>query len=471
MATNHRETHRESASGLPRGVRFWVLGALVFGFSQLSGCSDEVLADQTRDESARPADSQPAPIAEARRILLDQQDGQASLGGGRWRTARHSLQPELDPELMAEMAELEAIGYVDGSEPGRDLVGVTVHDASRTQAGLNLVVSAHRPEAFLMDADGRELHRWQFELSDVWPERKRLLSGNKNQYFWRRAFVYPNGDLLAIYEGICLIKLDSDSNLLWAYDGLVHHDLELDAAGRIHVLTRQAKLIPRFDEKRPVLEDFIAVLDPEGHELELISLLECLEASEFTELLDGVEWGDLFHTNTCEILDGRLGGGEGPFAAGNYLVSMRELSAIAVVDPKQSKVVWALRGDWHRQHQPASLDNGNLLLFDNQGELGHSRVLELEPHSGEVVWSYRDETKDAFFSRTGGSCQALANGNILITESDFGRAFEITREGEIVWEFHNPYRAGEDDKLIATLFEVVRLDPNLPTGWTEEGLR
>jgi len=36
----------------------------------------------------------------------------------------------------------------------------------------------------------------------------------------------------------------------------------------------------------------------------------------------------------------------------------------------------------------------------------------------------------------------------------------VTREGKIVWEFFNPYRAGEDNELIAALYDVVRYDQN-----------
>jgi len=34
-----------------------------------------------------------------------------------------------------------------------------------------------------------------------------------------------------------------------------------------------------------------------------------------------------------------------------------------------------------------------------------------------------------------GYAQRLPNGNTLITESSFGRFFEVTKEGEIVWEY------------------------------------
>ena len=38
-----------------------------------------------------------------------------------------------------------------------------------------------------------------------------------------------------------------------------------------------------------------------------------------------------------------------------------------------------------------------------------------------------------------GSAQRLPNGNTLIAESSFGRFFEVTTEGEIVWEYVNPF--------------------------------
>ena len=36
-------------------------------------------------------------------------------------------------------------------------------------------------------------------------------------------------------------------------------------------------------------------------------------------------------------------------------------------------------------------------------------------------------------------CQRLPNGNTLITEADTGRVFEVTRKGEVVWEFGNKW--------------------------------
>ena len=44
----------------------------------------------------------------------------------------------------------------------------------------------------------------------------------------------------------------------------------------------------------------------------------------------------------------------------------------------------------------------------------------------------------AFFSPYMGSVQRLWNGNTLICESAFGRLFEVTPDGDVVWEFVIP---------------------------------
>jgi hypothetical protein len=100
------------------------------------------------------------------------------------------------------------------------------------------------------------------------------------------------------------------------------------------------------------------------------------------------------------------------------------------------------------------LSSGNILIFDNGAQRGYTRVLELEPASRTIAWEYRGTPPESFFSRWQGNAQRLDNGNTLITESDRGHVFEITREGEIVWEFWNPEI--EDDKR-KRIYRMVRL--------------
>jgi outer membrane protein assembly factor BamB len=144
---------------------------------------------------------------------------------------------------------------------------------------------------------------------------------------------------------------------------------------------------------------------------------------------------------------------------------MCHLDTIQVVDPRSERVVWSLGEIFALQHDPTILQDCNLMLFDNNWMPRRSRVVALDPLSGETVWEYSGTEEHPFYSRTCGTAAELPNGNILITESDNGRAFEITRSGEIVWEFYNPHRAGEQDEYIATLFELQRLPSDFGREW------
>ncbi len=96
---------------------------------------------------------------------------------------------------------------------------------------------------------------------------------------------------------------------------------------------------------------------------------------------------------------------------------------------------------------------GNLLVFDNQGEAGYprasvtytggSRVLEIDPVKKEIVWQYTGASSGnpgwTFRSTHVSNARRLPNGNTFIDEGQIGRFFQVTREGDIVWEYLNPY--------------------------------
>ena len=44
--------------------------------------------------------------------------------------------------------------------------------------------------------------------------------------------------------------------------------------------------------------------------------------------------GDIFHTNTLEVLDGRFAGRDPAFRKGNLLISVLKLDTLAVLDPE-----------------------------------------------------------------------------------------------------------------------------------------
>ena len=371
-------------------------------------------------------------------------------------------------ELQARIQELEAIGYLAGSSPAPAISGVTLYSPDKAYDGFNLYTTGNAARAFLMDMQGNVLHTWQYPFEDIWPEALNL-EIRADYRSWRRAHLWPDGSLLAIFEGYGAIKIDCDSRLLWARLLKYHHDMAVLNDGRIVLLSRKAHILPRINPDFPVLEDFLCILDPDGNETRRFSLLEAFENSDYRDLLKKIpRRDDIFHTNTVQYLDGAPAGISPAFERGNLLICVRQLNTVAVVNPDSAQVVWALRGPWGAPHEPTLLNNGHMLIFDNRGLGGRSQVVEFDPMSGTPIWSYGGEPAEFFFSNTCGSCQRLPNGNTLITESNNGRAFEVTPDKEIVWEYVNPARAGEHDEMIATLFEMVRLGPDFPLDWLED---
>jgi len=387
--------------------------------------------------------------------------------GGRWHPVGEG---KLTSAQREEIERLRSIGYLPGSTTPPEDSGVVLYEPGAAYDGLNLYTSGHAPTAVLMDMEGNVLHEWHYEFIDAWKAgpRRELPRSPKGAGFWRRVHLFDNGDLLAIFDGKGLIKIDRRSKLLWAYLEGAHHDLDVAEDGRIYVLIREARVDPHVNPEHAVLEDYIAILSPGGEELRRIPLLRAFERSPFSHYLQGMKRaGDIFHTNTIEILDGRLADRLPAFKKGNLLVCVRELDVVAVVDPDGEAVVWAARAPWSRPHQPTVLDNGNILIFDNRGYGGMSRVVEFDAVSFDIKWEYHGTEEEWFYSKECGSNQRLPNGNTLITESDRGRAFEVTPDKRIVWEYVNPAHAGSDNEFIASLFEVVRLDPTFPVGWLD----
>ncbi len=358
----------------------------------------------------------------------------------------------------AETPDLEALrslGYV-GAYPVKPehagKVGVVRHDERRAFAGLNLYNTDPAPRAHLVDMQGGIVHTWA-PRNETWP--------------WHFVEMLEGGDLLAISYQKFLMRLDWESNVVWARPIPAHHDVSV-YEGKIHVLSREFERLKHDGAEITVLSDKIAVLSSDGEILENVSLWPLLKDFIAPERMDElvratVRGGaepvndsifDVFHANTVEVLDKTYG----PLLQrGNVLVAARALDLIAVVDIENEELVWSWgRGELEEPHMPTALENGNILIFDNGTRREYSRILELDPTTGNIVWEYRAHAPESFFTERGGSSQPLPNGNVLITESRNGRAFEVTRDGEIVWEYFNPDLFADGKR--AWFYRLTRLE-------------
>lgn len=369
---------------------------------------------------------------------------------GRWHFDPASLAGK-DGE--AELARVLSLPYMAGKAPAPSRAGVLHHDPSLASAGLSLYVSGHGPEARLIGMEGELRHRWEYPFERAFPEK----SGDLDTAYFRRAHLSTRGELLAIFQGGGMIKLDRDSNLLWRSDLPYFNHLSVGPDGAIYAITKRATVRAQLRDAETILEDSIVVLSPDGELLRRISLLDCFASSAWAAKLHPLpDYPDILHTNTVELIRSSPPEAAFPYRRGDLLVSLREVNIVAFIDPRQQTVRRAWRGPWRAQHQPVFLPTSRILLFDNKGAGDHSRVLEFDVSTHEIVWEYHGVEGDLLASPEAGSCQRLANGNTLITDSERGRAIEITPEGKRAWEFVSPHRAGRRGELIATLFDLVR---------------
>ncbi len=354
--------------------------------------------------------------------------------------------------------------------------GIFRYNKEKAYNGFTLFTSAHACKAFLISMTGEVVHEWHLPFSSVWPNPPHVEFPVSEKFiYWRKAHLYPNGDLLAIYVGVGdtpwgygLVKIDKDSKIIWKYAERTHHDVNVGSDGKIYVLTHKFTQMPRVDLKTPVLDDSVVVLSPDGQELKKVSISMAFHRSEFSSIFDvlgkttGNKW-DPWHANAVDVLDEQIADKFPFLEKGQVLVSLRNLDVIAIIDMNKEQVVWTSRGPWYRQHDSDFLANGNMLVFDNRGNYGKgnlSRVVEFKPSTLEIVWQYTGDEKDTLFSWGRASQQRLANGNTLINETNNGRIFEVTPKKEIVWEFRTQFRAPDDNQLVALVFWGRRFNPD-----------
>ncbi len=356
-------------------------------------------------------------------------------------------------------------------DAGRDADGastgfrsVTVHDSARAFQGYNLYNSGHAAAAYLVDMDGRVLHTWRARADDV------LGAAGQGDRPWRRVRLGADGALYAVWDGLGVVKLDKDSHVLWAKACEAHDDLQILDRNRLIVLARDHRIDARYSRSKPIVEDIVEVRDGATGELkQRHSVLDAFAASADPGLAAARRGAseDILHTNAVEILgaDGVLG--PPTFRPGMALVSLQHASALALLDLTTDRFTWSYVGGFRSQGGASVGASGELAVFDGSGgDARTSRVVILDPSTGQPTWTWEGTRKQPLRSEDYGDVQLLPNGDVLVTESEAGRAFEVTRDTrETVWEFYNPHRGGDQGDRIAVLFEVQRLPASLDLDW------
>lgn len=364
--------------------------------------------------------------------------------------------PPTPTPAKSEVNDLRALPYA-GSAPknANDQSGVVQHDPKRSFPGYSLYTMQMLSRAELIDPEGIVIRTWSHSPSRQW-ERCTLLPGGDVLVVGSEEGRLPDGSPL---EGIAddaryVLRLAWNGELIWKKKLTAHHDITLMPDGKLLALTFERRSVPQIHPNIPVRDDHLTLLDTNGEVLSSQSMLEMIgphgDMFPLIEMrptrLGGPPWVDLFHSNSVERMRH-----EGLFSRHtiyepqNVLVCFRHQDRIAVFDLSQKRVIWAWGQDeLDGPHDAQVLESGNILVFDNGLHRGWSRVIELNPINQKIVWQYKADPPESFHTRSKGSAQRLPNGNTLMADSDNGRAFEVTPEGEIVWEFLCPHDVSPD---------------------------
>ena len=316
-----------------------------------------------------------------------------------------------------------------------------IHNGPTAEKGYTLFSSQGGTHATLIDMEGQVVHRWNYDEGIVYGYL--LENGN----ILCRTLPPENCDLVKGIGGSSrsLVELDWESNIVWEYrDPMIHHDFVRLENGNTLVLAFEhlddgwvnkikGGYIPDPAEYEGILGDIIREVSPEGKILNDISISKLLDFDEdvICPLETRREWT---HGNSINLTPD-----------GDFLVSFRLTHTVGIVKNSGEKFLWKWgRGDIHHQHNPTFLENGNILIFDNGSHskgIDHSRIIEVNPDSNEIEWEYTEDPPHSFYSFHISSAERQANGNTLVCEGAFGRIFEVSKSGDVVWEYINQFYA------------------------------
>ena len=329
-----------------------------------------------------------------------------------------------------EIQRLEALGYLDYAPDATDHAATEViPDAGVSRyPGYDLFTVNALHRADLRDDEGRVVRSWRGEGG-----------------LWERATLTPEGDVLAVVrmdKRRFLARYAWDGRLLWKQMRNVHHLAAQRPDGKITVLTSQMVKSPLTSRKGRMINNWLVLMTADGEVIEGRSLSEMLTSRPdlFTFRPASLKNPDMLHANYFDWMSSEeLASKDSLYALSNVLVTIREQDTIVVFDFSRGELVWSWgQGELLRPHEATVLCNGNFLIFDNRKGEGWSRVVELNPLTREIEWEHHAEPLEAFYSETRGTAQRLPNGNTLIGASNQGRAFEVARDGTVVWQFLGP---------------------------------
>lgn len=334
----------------------------------------------------------------------------------------------------------------------------------------------------LIERDGTVIARWPVVFSDLFPDSSYMHEPPATDWNidMHGTLMHPDGSVVFTFEHGGLVKLDRCGKVEWKIARETHHSVEVAESGGYwvpgsHFITDEsAREYPPF--QKPYYEDTILRVSADGEILGEKSVVEIFYENGLVPLLTATgqdSFGgtgfdqEILHLNKVGELGRELAADFPDFAAGDLILSVRELNLVMVVDPVEYRVKWWKVGPWVRQHDPEFEAGGKISVFNNnvyRTAFGSnnpfrrapltaprvSNIIVIDPATNEYEIAYGGKEGQEMLSVVRGKQQSTEQGGWLITEHTSGRVFEVDANGDLVWEFVNRY----DEDAVAEITEA-----------------
>ena len=322
-----------------------------------------------------------------------------------------------------------------------------VAEGNRFIAGL-IPNRGSRTGALLFDKMGQVLHYWPLDFSTLVPD-----GTSPNNVFLHGTVPMPDGSVIVSFDnGDVLARIGPCGETVWKTRGNFHHQVSLADDGTLWLWEDRAS--KQESDAGFNREHIVQVDAASGERLRMLSLddeilarqglygrfaVHSEERGEYLKLCC-----DPFHPNMVKPLPAALAPAFPMFRAGDLMISLRSLNMVAVLDGRTAEVKWSQIGPWHRQHDPDFLPDGTISVLNNNMGLGGSRIDVVDPATGKVRVAFDGAVRGNFYTWRRGAHQWLGNGNVMIAETERGRAIEVAADGEIVWQYDNVFDAARN---------------------------
>jgi hypothetical protein len=337
------------------------------------------------------------------------------------------------------------------------LQGVTYRNPLKSDNGYSLLCPKYSKDMWLIDIEGHVVNRWHMPYL---PAGHGILLPNGNFLYGGQFKSHEELGLPKEFSALggILMEVAWDGEVVWQVEvPYQHHDFQVLENGNIVCATHNehgilpngyaAELeggIPGTEFEGKIWGDTVVEIDRDGKVVWEWIAHEHLDpkVDMLCPLETRAKWPLVNSLWVCRD--------------GDLLLSLRLSNEIVKISYPSGKVVARYgRGEIYHQHDARELANGNILVFDNGNHRrcygpSYSRVVEIDPSlhagspdqwaAGAVVWEYKGRPPSDFYSAVAAGSERLTNGNTFICDAQAGRIFEVTSEGEIVWEYVSPFR-------------------------------